>query len=432
MSNRLLTTADIHLGNKSSSISEDLEESSTKFTWQRMVTWAIEHTVDTVVLAGDIIDRDNRFFEAIGPIQKGFERLGEAGIQVVMVSGNHDFDVLPDIIKNKKYDHVHLLGQNGKWESVTIQNDKGNLQLVGWSFPNQYVREDPLIQLKTAELDLDPNIPTIGILHGELFNQNSRYAPIEISNLTTDSVDAWVLGHIHKPQIQSVNNPLIFYSGSPHALSSKEPGAHGPFLLTVESRDNITTEQISLSPIRYEMLEIDISDVNDESEFRNLVTRVMSDDVQNKVEELEPVTRIVYDIVLTGENAILSEIDNWSQQVDQFEQEMLPEKVVTIRVIENQADARVENLEELAGQPTPPGILAKAILDIKTGKHSEFLDDLITRFKNNLNNVNASKTYQPLRTYEELYSGSVDDAQEFLMRECQQLLGELLLQKEES
>jgi aspartate/glutamate racemase len=47
---KLLTTADLHLGKKSSNVPRSLEESSTRFTWHRIIEWAVENEVDAVIL----------------------------------------------------------------------------------------------------------------------------------------------------------------------------------------------------------------------------------------------------------------------------------------------------------------------------------------------------------------------------------------------
>lgn len=428
---KILSTADLHLGRKSSSVPRNALESSAKFTWHRMVDWAIQNQSDAVVLAGDIIDRDNRFFEAIGPIREGFEKLDNAGISVMIVAGNHDFDVLPDVVKNEEYDHVHLLGKNGTWESKTIKTGKGELQFLGWSFPSQYVNEDPLLQLSSAGVQLDPNIPAIGILHGELNDLNSPYAPIGFNNLLNKDVDAWVLGHIHKPRIFQESEPLVLYPGSPHALSSKETGSHGPYLLTIEDTKKVKAEIIPLSPIRYEKLEMDVSDVFDKSEFRSLITKHLSKDIERKVTELQYVSHIIYDLILFGKHSLKSEFDNWSQNTDEFEQEFASETVASIRKVLNRIEPKVQNLEELARQPDPTGILAKAILDIQSGNDSEFINTLSEDFGKKLSSVNAASTYQPLQKAGEQYVDSSEAAKEFLLYECEQLLAELLAQKGE-
>lgn len=428
---KIFTTADLHLGKKSSSIPSSLVESSSSFTWHRLVEWSIDNEADAVVLAGDIIDRDNRFFEAIGPIQQGFRRLKEAEIPVVMVAGNHDFDVLPDIIQSGEFDNVHLLGEKGTWEVKIIETGNGPVQFLGWSFPSQYIREDPLLQLTESKPDLNPNLPTIGVLHGDITDSKSKYAPLGMNNLIIDPVHVWVLGHVHIPGKYRNADPLVLYPGSPHSLNSKETGAHGPSLLTIEGRDYVTAEQIPLSPVRYEKLEVDITDVADESEFRTLITGQLIEDVESKAEELEQVSRIIYDVEVTGKHSSVTDVEGWFDFVEEFEQEVLSETVASIRTIENRTEPKVENLEELAKQPTPPGLLAKAILDIQSGEPSDFLDELYSQFKNKLDAANASMTYQPLRKEEEIYSDTGEAYKEFVQRECHKMLGTLLSQQEE-
>ena len=95
MAIKILATSDLHLGRKSSEVPSSEKESSTRFTWENMVEWCIHHNTDVMLLAGDIVDRDNRFFEAIGPLQAGFEKLERAGVSVFIITGNHDHDVFP-------------------------------------------------------------------------------------------------------------------------------------------------------------------------------------------------------------------------------------------------------------------------------------------------------------------------------------------------
>src|ERR1700744_3019899 len=110
---KILATADLHLGKTSADVSG--YQASTKSTWAALVNMAIENEVDIVVLCGDIIDRNNRYFEAIGPLQSGIDRLREDNITVYLVSGNHDFDVLPQVVRRYSDDGVKLLGKNGVW-----------------------------------------------------------------------------------------------------------------------------------------------------------------------------------------------------------------------------------------------------------------------------------------------------------------------------
>lgn len=426
---RILATADLHLGRTSSAVPRGSEKSTTKYSWKRLVDYAVENYIDAIALAGDIVDRDNRFYEAIGPLQEGFETLGDAGIPVVMVSGNHDFDVLPDILKRDKYDHVHLLGKKGRWEHITLQCGEEYIQFLGWTFPKQHVKQDPSSAYDVEELD--PNLPTFGLLHGDVYEKNSKYAPIELSNLVTPHIDSWILGHIHKPDTLNENAPLILYPGSPHALSPKESGPHGPYILTLGGGDSISIEQLALSPVRYETFTIDITGIEDESDFRDRIVGDLTDWVQEHPEDFEYASSVVFDVDLNGRHTNLTEVDQWTQFAREFEQVLLGDTEVSIRKVRNLAEPEVENLEQLAGQPNPPGIIAKMILDLENGKESEFLNDFMNEFEDSLEKINRNKTYRPLKIREEQELMAPPDTKDLLLRECRHLLAELLSQNEQ-
>src|SRR5690554_4476956 len=229
MSIKILATADLHLGKRSSDVTGD--HASTKYTLSKITDYCIDKNVDVLVLCGDIVDWDNRFFEAYGPLQEAFDNLGKHNIQVYLVAGNHDFNVLPQIIETGNNAHVHLLGQDENWEVKAFTKNGQTIQFVGWSFARRYVKESAMLTWDDSLLN--PNYQTIGLLHGDTDARDSHYGPIDLNELRNTDVAMWILGHIHKPQ-QLADRPIVRYPGSPQALSAKEPGIHGPLLITAE------------------------------------------------------------------------------------------------------------------------------------------------------------------------------------------------------
>lgn len=425
---KILATGDLHLGKKSSGVSESARESSTKLTWKRIVDWSIKNRIDVLVLTGDIVDQDNRYFEAIGPLQSGFEKLKQADIAVYMVAGNHDYDVLPQIAGTGKYDNVHLLGFNGEWEVKTFSKNGEQIQFVGWSFPNQFVTEPPMLNFD--EVSMDSSHFTIGILHGDVDNPESKYAPIDSNKLLNNSVDAWILGHIHKPQVLRKSDPYICYPGSPHALSSKEQGVHGPILITAEKRDDIKVSRVPLSPVRYENLLIDITNANDEQGLRDTVTSELLNDANTKIEELGDVSFLIYDVLLEGQHSNIKDLETWMRPVvDGYDYEIETETRLSVRKIVVNAQPKLENIEELAKQSSPAGILAKTILVVQNGGTTPFLDELLEKWNLTFENINTAGTYQPLDTIRKLDDKPDTKARQYILHECNRLLGELLAQQ---
>ena len=119
--------------------------------WEAMVERAIEEKVDLVALAGDVVDHDNRFFEATGPFERGLTRLGSHGIPTFAVAGNHDFDVFPRVAEAVGSDCFRLLGRGGQWEETRFTAKDGQeLCLHGWSFPSSHVPTSPLADYHLA------------------------------------------------------------------------------------------------------------------------------------------------------------------------------------------------------------------------------------------------------------------------------------------
>lgn len=202
MALQVLVTGDIHVDLTSTRLPATfpVEFARAVNGWQAVVDSAIAHRCDLLILTGDIVDQDNKFWEAIGPLASGIHRLVEHDIRTVAVSGNHDHDVLPRLADQFAGSGAfRLLGRDGQWERYSVDvAGQAVLHIDGWSFPNQYVDFDPVEAYPATDGD---GIPVVGIVHGDLDAPGSRYAPLSLARLRQQRVDGWVLGHIHKPQL---------------------------------------------------------------------------------------------------------------------------------------------------------------------------------------------------------------------------------------
>ncbi len=419
----IIATGDIHIGKKSSGIPSDKEELSTKHTWNQLVETAIREKADALVLTGDIVDRDNRFFEASGPLQAGFHKLNKAGVKVVMVAGNHDYDVLNQLVNAEKYENLWMLGSNDQWEEITLQLNGQSVRFVGWSFTKRFVHTDPLLKLSVSESDF----PTVGLLHTELDTPESRYAPVKSDNFLNHPVDAWLLGHIHKPEIIRHIAPFIAYPGSPHALNPKEPGIHGALRITIESKNNIQVETIPLSPVHYETLDIDISNAGDEAQLRK---KVMDEifRVKNKImSEMSNIRFLVFDLHLCGEHPDTRKIEIWMNGIDDFGTD--EEVLAVVRKVAYNIRPVVENMEKLSAELSPAGLLAQTILAIERNESTPFLEKLLEKWKNEVDKINNTPTFYQLKKNQKTLYAEDNAAKKEILAECKKSLGELLNQK---
>lgn len=421
MSIKILATADLHLGKTSADVQDS--HNTTKYTWLNIVDWCIANDVDVLALCGDIIDRDNRFFEAVGPFQDGLEKLGQHHIEVFVVSGNHDYDVLPAIIRSRGFEHVHLLGANGTWEMLKFSKNDEMIQFIGWSFPRLIVKESAMINWLLY--GHDPNYPVIGLLHGDVDNVESNYNPFRLNDLVKNEVDLWILGHIHKPDQLRQHSPQIWYTGSPHALSSKEPGKHGPMLFTIDANKHIKTERVLLSPVRYERLDIDVASCEDETQLRDRILTLLREDAERKLEDLERVWSLVYQVTLFGRHSHIKHVEQWVTNLTDLDIRLDIGTHLSVRKVTCNLTAEIENMEELAGQSSLAGILAQTILAIKKETTTPFLEGLIEEWYKKAQLVSDSGTYQPLVRHKKIEALSEEIAKNYILNECNRLLGEL-------
>lgn len=267
---RILISGDIHIGRGSSKIAADAEILQARAAWNRLVEFAISEAVDLVLLSGDIADQENKFWEAIGPLEQGIDRLGQAGIQTVAVSGNHDYDVLPRLANELDPRYFRLLGKHGCWERFTFQVDgEPKLCIDGWSFPREHVTTSPLESYVCEDAG---GLPVIGLVHGDLGQPTSRYAPLDKRALLANPVDAWVLGHIHAKRLEQGDaQPWILYPGSPQALDPGETGEHGAWLLEVTRGRVGIPAFVPLSTVFYGPCSVDVSGAQDPGELQSMV-----------------------------------------------------------------------------------------------------------------------------------------------------------------
>ena len=418
---KALITGDIHLGKRSAQIDCESDILSTKSSWINIVNYSVGNGVDVVILTGDVVDRDNRYFEASGPLMEGLKILNNNNITTYIISGNHDFDVLPQLVDVAGLKSVRLLGRGGNWDSVLFERGDQTLQVMGWSFPTMHVRSNPLESFPVDIVRED--IPTFVVVHGDAYSANTPYAPLDIGRLKAlRNVDAVLLGHIHKSEVFNESAPLIFYCGSPHALSPKERGLHGPYILSIESR-SISYEHIPLSPVRYEELQIDVSGVADEEEFRKTIHNGVREFVST-LDRNDHLKFVSLDIKLSGSNNRIREIEIWSRSIsdlsfkDEFE--------LSIRKVEFDIEPLID-IDSLLNNPSYLGILANAVKDIREQRVNTFVENLKKRWIERYQTMIDSKTYRPLEF--SLNRAEIEaEADKNILKECENLLTRLYIQ----
>ncbi|QSG16330.1 DNA repair exonuclease, SbcD (plasmid) [Halapricum desulfuricans] len=424
----LLYTGDLHLGRHPSRIPDDLDGPglSPKAVWLSAVREAIEQDVDAVVVAGDIVDQENRYFEAYGTFEDGIAQLDDAGIPVVVVAGNHDYEALPEMVDNLDSDTLQFLGRGGEWERWTLEEDgEPVVHFDGWSFAAEHVYESPLAEYELSGTD---DVPQIGVLHADLDSRGSRYAPVLSSDLRDTAVDAWLLGHIHSPGIRIDSRPLALYSGSPQPLDPGEQQAHGPWMITILETGEVRAEQIPLASVRYDQVSVDVSGVDDPQEATAVISAELKDHVRADLDASSLELSLVR-VHLTGRTAAHSAL------VDQhrsMERDLgFREGSVSVRIESIDVDTRPEiDLEALAEGENAAAYLANLLLEIENGDPRDTYGEVVEDSLMAVRQAHSANAYNPLRRETELEEPGDADAIEHLEQQARVLLDTLLSQKE--
>ncbi|MDP8213774.1 MAG: DNA repair exonuclease [Candidatus Euphemobacter frigidus] len=401
MKSRILCIGDIHLGNRTtrlpSNIGEygiDPSELTPAATWRAAVSWAVAHDIEAVLLSGDVIENDRDRFEAYGHLKWGVEELLASRIPVFAVAGNHDWMALPRL--SDQIPAFRLLGRDGKWEVVEIDLKNGTrIRIAGWSFRDRYYRKNPIRELS---LTRDSDLPTLGLLHCDLDASGSPYAPVSSRDLEEVPVDAWFLGHIHRPSPLSGPRP-IGYLGSLSGLNPGEPGPHGAWLATVNGPGDVQIELLPLSRLRWEALEVAIDGVegSDPEDLKDALFSLMRRAIGRAHEDVvaSPIRPRVGGcrLRLTGRTASHHRIRTLARSLV-FPQETLGDTHYFIeKVIDEGAPAL--DLAGLAEGSDPPAALARLLDEIieRKGRAGE----LIAAARGSFGRTTANSRWSRLR-----------------------------------
>lgn len=368
MALRLLAVGDIHLGRWPSRLPDELAPQGRALApadaWQRLIDRAIDESVDIVALAGDVVEREDDYYEAYRELSDGVGRLAAAGIPVVGVSGNHDVRVLPRLAE--RLDGFRLLGRGGEWESIEASADGETVTLHGWSFRQEQVRRSPLEGIR---LQRRAGV-NIGLLHCDRDQPHSAYAPVTSSELRAADLDGWLLGHIHVPDALATTN-LTGYLGSVSGMDPGEPGDHGPWLLTIAGNRVQCVEHWVLAPLRWEALDLVLTDMAEPEEARaRLIDAVTALDA-TIARKTQPPEAVGLRVRLTGRTAFGRQVRELLQQ---NEQAIIHDGLSGTRYFIERSVVHARpavSLAKLAQRSDPPGLLARRLSLLENPEHDE-------------------------------------------------------------
>ena len=275
-----LHAADIHLDSPLRGLSyyegaPPIEEirGATRQALDNLVNFALDEKVNFVLVAGDLYDGDWQDFKTGLYFANQMRNLGEAGIRVAVIRGNHDAAntmtktlIMPENVK------IFSARKPETWRFEDL-----GVAIHGQSYANRDIYEN----LAAAYPDPVPDMLNIGILHCLISGADGHlpYAPCTLDELAAKGYDYWALGHVHKYGVLR-KKPHIVYSGCSQGRHIRESGEKGCVLVEVED-DEIRTEFVPLNVLRWTEVKADVSNAQNIEQatiaFGEALSREMSD-----------------------------------------------------------------------------------------------------------------------------------------------------------
>ncbi|HLV26971.1 MAG TPA: DNA repair exonuclease [Gemmatimonadales bacterium] len=373
---RVLLSGDIHIGRRSSRLPSDADPRATSSTaaWHALVQCAIDQRADVLALSGDIVDQTNGFYEAFGPLESGLRRLREADVHVVAVCGNHDYAALPQLVGALPDGLITLIGAGGQWERHTIERNGEQLHVDGWSFNAPHVRHDPL---SSYSFPHSTHTPVLGLLHADLDQAGSIYAPVRLADLTATPVSLWLLGHVHCHALHNADGATpVLYPGSPNPLDPGEPGEHGAWMVEFSPGRPVEPRLVPIARVRYHTLQLDVSDVSDTGAFREMLLQQLRRSAEDMC--VAPLEYLSIRLRLTGRTTLGRELENEVRLLrDDLDMEL---QGVRVHVEKVELHARAaHSLESLAAGSDAASHLARLLLALEDGAVPGEFSQLIGR-----------------------------------------------------
>ena len=424
MAIRLLAVGDMHLGRRPGRLPTWLASQADFLTpiaaWERCVDYALDQDIDLVVLAGDLVDQEDNFFEAYRPLEQGIKRLANAGIAAIGVSGNHDVKVLPRLAEQLSY--FELLGRNGQWQTRSFTKDTEQVTIHGWSFPKPAVGDSPLAGHR---FETQPGV-NIGLLHCDLDQVQSSYAPVSSQSLNDSGLDAWALGHIHNPSDLSPEQPRG-YLGSLSGLHIGEQGPRGPWLIEIDHGQIQRFEQRTIAPLHWTGLSMNVESLDDPEHAQDLLIGELKQlDLVWREHDLPPVA-VGLRLRLTGQSALGPQIIDTLKA--NLGENLATDEVahVFIESVIDETTAPID-LKYWASQPNHVGQLASSLLVLQKSTDHPKRQRLIAQAREQLNLVATDARWRLNATID------WDDERvcDYLHRSGHRLLSELIEQLDEA
>jgi DNA repair protein SbcD/Mre11 len=275
---KILHTGDVHLGAKFSFLGPGGREHRQQLlaTFSRTVDLAITSQVDYFLIAGDLFDSNFPSRPTLDALLAELKRLGDEGIDVLLVPGTHD-RLNRDCIYNQDIwstlPHLHVFREEG-WSEFRMKTR--DVVFYGWGY-NGRCEGDVLKQLPA--IPASGEVWHIGLLHGSLLRPGiveDDEVTFSTFNLKTCGLDYLALGHWHSFQDLSAGQTASAYCGCPEPLYIGEEG--GKVALVTLAKGKSEVKPISVGKRSFLRQEVDMHTISDRNRLKEQIRQWASRD----------------------------------------------------------------------------------------------------------------------------------------------------------
>lgn len=340
-------------------LATDTRAYSSRIVWQRAVAMAQQHGVQAVLLSGQTLSPTNSGLEPWGPLIDGLAELRRAEITVIAIAEGEFTPV--NLARFAPEDSVHWLDDTLEWEPLFTTS-------------------------------LDPfNSPTVHVVPGSF--AQSPEAPVH-NPVTLQQIDQrdsiWLLTDAWQPDQISGEHALIIEPGSPVALSGRETGRHGAWMIDTEARE---AQLIPLASLEFVSIDADISDAADLDDLERVISAALVNAATAARNDGSIADTLLADITITGSSQLYPELANTAEELQRMLVIEHDDMKIAISRVSIDATPRIE-LEPLLSRPDPVGEVARLINALATGDElSEAQSRLLTAVEQKLLSVSHARVF---------------------------------------
>ncbi len=280
---KLIHAADIHLDSPLRGLDRigpdnaDLVRQATRRALENLVKLTLREEAQVLIIAGDLYDGDWNDFSTGQFFLKQMATLADSGVEVVMVTGNHD--AASQITRSLRLPtHVKMLSTDAP-ESHFL--DDLGVVVHGQSYANRSVQAN----LAAGYPRPTRGLVNVGVLHTSAagYDGHQTYAPCSKADLEGLGYHYMALGHVHNRQAVVEGDHPAWFSGNTQGRHARETGPKGALVVDLEVDEPAEVAFRVLDHVRWELLDIDATGLNSTDDVLDRV----DDEIRSTVAEAD-------------------------------------------------------------------------------------------------------------------------------------------------